>query len=75
LRAEFGVDATAIRDLGLREATDVDIHLAARKARAVVVTKDSDFLALLEQFGSPPQVVWITIGNCSNEQLRIVLWE
>ena len=75
LRAESGVDATAVRDLGLREATDAEIHIAARDARAVVVTKDSDFLALLEQLGTPPQVVWITIGNCSNEHLKMVLRE
>ena len=30
---------------------------AARSASAVVMTKDSDFVSLLERFGPPPQVV------------------
>jgi predicted nuclease of predicted toxin-antitoxin system len=37
------------------------------------VTKDSDFMMLLDRFGAPPQVVWITIGSCGNENLKIVL--
>jgi predicted nuclease of predicted toxin-antitoxin system len=39
------------------------------------VTKDSDFLMLLDRFGAPPQVVWITIGNCSNDNLKMALRE
>lgn len=44
LGAEFGVEAKAIRDLGLRDARDREIFLAAREANAVVITKDSDFV-------------------------------
>ena len=45
----------------------------ARSASAIVVTKDSDFVSLLERFGPPPQVVWIRCGNTSNANLRAVL--
>ena len=37
------------------------------------MTKDSDFLTLLDRFGPPPQIVWVTIGNTSNAFLRHVL--
>jgi predicted nuclease of predicted toxin-antitoxin system len=37
------------------------------------MTKDRDFLVLLERFGSPPQVLWITCGNTSNARLRQIL--
>jgi predicted nuclease of predicted toxin-antitoxin system len=30
-----------------------------------VLTKDSDFVRLLEQHGSPPKVLWLTCGNTS----------
>ena len=62
-----------VRELGLREAEDGAIFLAARRERAVVVTKDADFAALLERLGPPPQIVWITCGNTSNAVLRGVL--
>ncbi len=51
----FGVAASAVRDLGLREAKDLVIFHAAREAGAVIMSKDSDFVLLLERFGPPPQ--------------------
>ncbi len=73
LSSEFDVEARAIRDLGLRDAKDREIFLAAREAGAVVLTKDSDFVLLLEQLGAPPQILWLTIGNTSNAHLKEVL--
>ena len=68
-RPTLKVPAVAVRDLRLREATDAAIFQAARDANAVVLTKDADFVRLLEQQGPPPQIVWITCGNTSNEVL------
>ena len=34
---------------------------------------DSDFVLLLERFGAPPQILWVTCGNTSNARLRDVL--
>ncbi|MBA3951912.1 MAG: DUF5615 family PIN-like protein [Rubrobacter sp.] len=73
LSSECGVEARAVRDLGLREAGDREIFLAAREADAVMLTKDRDFILLLELLGPPPQVLWLTIGNTSNAHLRKVL--
>jgi predicted nuclease of predicted toxin-antitoxin system len=69
----FGVTAHAVRDLGLRDAKDVPIFHAAREAGAVIMSKDSDFVLLLERFGPPPQILWVTCGNTSNAWLRDVL--
>jgi predicted nuclease of predicted toxin-antitoxin system len=68
-RQTLDVSAVAVRDLQLRNATDAVIFQAARDAHAVVLTKDADFVRLLEQQGPPPQVVWITCGNTSNAAL------
>ncbi len=73
ISSEFDVEALPVRDLGLRDAKDREIFLAAREAGAVVLTKDSDFVLLLEQLGSPPQILWLTIGNTSNAHLKEVL--
>ena len=70
LTQQFSVDAKAVRELGLRDAVDLDIFMAARKANAVVLSKDSDFFDLLETHGPPPRILWVTCGNTSNMRLR-----
>jgi predicted nuclease of predicted toxin-antitoxin system len=71
MRGEFGVDAVALRELGLRDATDRDIFTAARRAGAVLMSKDSDFVDLVQTQGPPPQLIWLTCGNVTNARLRI----
>ena len=73
ISSTFDVTAVAIRDLGLRDAKDQEIFQAARNEKAVVMTKDSDFVLLLERFGPPPQVLWVTCGNTSNARLKEIL--
>lgn len=67
---EFEVDVVPVRDLGLREAEDLDIFDEARRAKAVVLTKDEDFVILVQRLGPPPQVIWLTCGNVSNAHLK-----
>lgn len=69
----FSIKTFALRDLDLRDAEDEEIFRAAKKANAVVITKDADFLLLLDRFGSPPKIIWLTCGNTSNENLKIIL--
>jgi predicted nuclease of predicted toxin-antitoxin system len=57
----------------LRDANDREIFLAAREAGATIMTKDSDFVRLVENLGPPPQVIWIICGNTSNPNLKQVL--
>ena len=69
----FSVNAIAIRDLGLRDAEDREIFEAARRENAIVMTKDSDFILLLDRLGAPPHVIWVTCGNTSNARLKEIL--
>ncbi len=55
-------------DLGI--ASDRDIWLYAARTAAALVTKDEDFVALAGQEPVGPQVVWIRVGNISNNALR-----
>ena len=73
IRQNFTVDAVALRDIGLRDAEDEEIFIAAKNAGVVVMTKDSDFLDLLDRHGPPPQVLWLTCGNTSNAHLKQIL--
>ena len=56
IKQNFAVDAVALRDIGLRDAEDLDIFHAAKSAGAVIITKDADFLLLLDRFGTPLQI-------------------
>lgn len=70
LSNHFKIEVQAVRDLGLLAASDEEIFQAARLANATVVSKDSDFVRLVEKNGIPPQLLWITCGNTSNSSLR-----
>jgi len=72
IRKEFQIEALAVRDLKLRNATDHEIFFAARREAAIVMTKDADFPQLLEAKGPPPKVIWLTCGNTFNTQLKRV---
>ena len=68
--SNFAVTAVAVRNLGLRDAEDKEIFHAAKREGAIVMTKDNDFVRLLDRLGPPPQIIWITCGNTSNTRLR-----
>lgn len=69
----FEFEAFALRSLGLRDADDIEIFNAARKSDAIVLTKDKDFVDLLDRYGPPPKIIWLTCGNTSNLRLRQIL--
>lgn len=73
LSTTFAVEAFSIQRLGFRDASDKRIFFAARAEKAIVITKDQDFVQLLNQLGPPPKVVWVTCGNVSNAQMRDIL--
>jgi len=56
LSATFGLEASALRDLSLRDAQDIEIFEAARAKNAVIIIKDSDFIDLVCRLGTPPQI-------------------
>lgn len=69
----FGISAFPLRDLGLRDAEDPEIFEAAKAQKVILMTKDNDFVDLVERLGSPPKIIWLTCGNTSNAQLRKIL--
>lgn len=73
LSASFGVECVAMRDMGMQRTKDDAVFAAARRADAVVMTKDEDFIKLLERHGPPPRVIWLTCGNTSNAELQKML--
>jgi predicted nuclease of predicted toxin-antitoxin system len=65
-----GHRATAVRDVGLRNAEDDQLWTRAEKHDAIIVTKDEDFAARRSHVLLGPQIVWIRIGNVTNKRLE-----
>lgn len=63
-----GQQAVHVRDLGLASASDSAIWTEAQRDRAVVISRDEDFVALARRVGGA-RVVWVRLGNCTNTTL------
>lgn len=66
---EQGVEAVAVRDIGLREAKDGVIWQYAVEHGAAILTKDEDFAQRCLVHQQAPVVVWLRIGNATNPEL------
>ncbi|MBF2055990.1 MAG: DUF5615 family PIN-like protein [Cyanobacterium sp. T60_A2020_053] len=75
LKETFLVEAFSLRDLGLRDAEDREIFEKAKSEEVIIITKDRDFLELINRFNSPPQILWVTCGNVTNRSLKIIFAE
>lgn len=64
-----------VRELGLQESTDAEVFEYARDRGMTIVTKDSDFQALLALRGAPPCVIWLRVGNVTTVTLEKLLRE
>lgn len=67
--AREGHEALHVYECGLLTAKDRDIWKFALKQRAVIVTKDADFAAMRARAGKGPAVVWLRMGNVTNDAL------
>jgi len=70
LNETFDREAQSLRGLGLRDADDLTIFMKAKESNVIFVTKDSDFVDLIETRGSPPKVILLKTGNTTNSRLR-----
>ena len=73
IEKQFGVACESVVDLPVDRTNDEDIFLSARDLRAVIVSKDSDFVDLVNRLGAPPQLIWVTCGNRSNAFMKELL--
>jgi len=67
------ISAFALRDIDLRDAEDLEIFEAAKAQEVIFMTKDSDFVDLVECRNAPPKIIWLTCGNTSNTRLKEIL--
>ena len=66
----FEIPCFSAQFLDLRHAGDEEIFAFSKTKNAIVITKDNDFVSLLNRFGSSPKVIWLTCGNTSKNRLK-----
>jgi predicted nuclease of predicted toxin-antitoxin system len=66
---EQGLEARAVREVGLRDASDKVIWDFAAHGGWIIVTKDEDFPERVLRSRAGPQVVWLRIGNSTKREL------
>jgi predicted nuclease of predicted toxin-antitoxin system len=64
-----GLDAKHVITIGLENADDSLIWDHAVANHATIITKDEDFAARIQIKSNGPAIVWLRIGNCSNQAL------
>ncbi|GAB3924720.1 DUF5615 family PIN-like protein [Mucilaginibacter myungsuensis] len=69
------IQASSMRSLNMQFSTDHEIFKAARAEKVVIMSKDADFVKLIELYDIPPQLIWITCGNTSNSKMCSILKE
>lgn len=73
LLAEDYPDSAHLLRCGLDDADDAIVWNYARQHGYTIVSKDEDFRqrSLLE--GSPPKVIWLTVGNARTQAIAAIL--
>ncbi|MBC7866906.1 MAG: DUF5615 family PIN-like protein [Gloeobacteraceae cyanobacterium ES-bin-316] len=74
IQVTIGISALSSYDLFLNNEKDEIIFLSAKsKANVILLSKDHDFVDLLDRLQPPPKLIWLTMGNCSNDQMKKIL--
>ena len=69
----FGVRSTHITAIRPQIREDFDLLRAARVPNGIILSKDEDFVLLVQARPSPPDLVWLRCGNRNDTKLKIIL--
>ncbi|HEX8547690.1 MAG TPA: DUF5615 family PIN-like protein [Cytophagaceae bacterium] len=75
IEATFQVKSVSVSFLGLNQSPDFEIFKLAKEMKAIVMTKDEDFVQLFHRLGSPPKLIWVTCGNTTNSRMKKILMD
>jgi predicted nuclease of predicted toxin-antitoxin system len=65
--------STHVRDVGFEKADDQVVWDYSIGYGLTIVTKDADLHQMSFLYGHPPKVVWIQRGNCSTDEIEMLL--
>ena len=67
---DIWTDPVHVRTVGLATADDSTIWTYAQRHGFTIVSKDGDFSGRASLYGAPPKVIWLTVGNCSTDEIE-----
>jgi len=73
--ADLYPNSIHVAQVELDRSLDQEIWDYARQHDYIIVTKDVDFSEFSILQGFPPKVIWIRRGNCSTQDIEIILRE
>ena len=73
--ADLHAGSTHVRTESLERADDEAVWAYAIRQGFVIVSKDADFHQRSFVLGHPPKVIWIQRGNCSTDEIAVLLRE
>ena len=65
--------STHVSEVGLSSSDDEELWRYAREHGFTLISKDVDFHQMSFLRGFPPKVVWIRRGNCSVQEIEVLL--
>lgn len=69
---EIRIKCSSFHFLKLNETPDTEIYqLARNRENVIIISKDEDYRELVAWKGTPPKLISIQFGNCSNK----VFWK
>lgn len=71
--ADVYPDSVHVFMLGMGDALDIEIWQYAHDHDYMIVTKDADFSEFGIVKGFPPKIIWIRRGNCSTQDIELIL--
>jgi len=70
----FSIKAVSSYELNMNMEKDENIFLKAKQSGSVfILTKDKDFTKLHARLQSPPKIILLKTGNCSNKKMKMIL--
>lgn len=71
----FSIVAKSFKELGFEQTQDVDVYkMASPNINTIITTtKDIDFINYKDETGAPPKILYINVGDLSNENLKIII--
>jgi predicted nuclease of predicted toxin-antitoxin system len=73
LLADIYPESVHVREVGLRDAHDIEIWEYAKAHGYAIVSKDSDFQQRSLLQGAPPKFIWLRVGNCTVKRTEELL--
>jgi predicted nuclease of predicted toxin-antitoxin system len=64
-----GYDAEHVLELGMAEASDLEVSQYAARDERTIITKDEDFSVLVTMGRCSASVIWVRFGNCRTNAL------